>query len=207
MSVRIQRLPLAAVALLAAMGLVEPSFAQQSGAAGGGGNAAAPAQTGNAGPAQAGAAAGNETAGQTAAASRARTPESWAEHQLSRLHRQLHITGGQEADWNKFREVTLAGARDLAQLYRQRADTFEKMNAVENLKDYQRILQKQAEDLGQKIAAFEALWNTLSPEQKETADRIFRYQEQRREARHLAAMRHRRSAGGGATENGGMSQQ
>lgn len=214
---RIQRLPLTATVLLAAIGMAAPSFAQQAGAAG---NAAAPAQTG-ATP-QAGATpqtsttpqAGNEAAGHEHAAAaetgRVHRPEAYAERQLARLHRELDITTAQEAAWTKFKDATIADARNIGQLYRERAANFEKMNAVDNLKDYQKILQTQADGLGSKVAAFATLYDSLSPEQKETADRIFRYKSRRAEQRHMASMRRHRGEShseSGATESGTTTQQ
>lgn len=108
------------------------------------------------------------------------------EQQVDRLHRQLKITSAQEPAWTQFAETMRTNARHLEQLYQDRAERFENMSAVENVKNYREIVQAQAEDLSKRVATFQTLYESLSPDQKQSADRIFRYQEERREQRRLA---------------------
>jgi periplasmic protein CpxP/Spy len=163
---------LVAFALAGAVGLAVPAAAQNAPMPAG-----APGQqyTGGAGTPGRGAAAGAPT-----------SPTAWVQQQIERLHTQLKITPGQEQTWNQFAEIMRANAEHMDRLYQDRAEHFQNMSAVENLKNYQQIVQAQAEDTGKKVAAFESLYDSMSPEQKQTADRIFRYQEERREQRHMA---------------------
>lgn len=170
---------LLALTLCGALGLAVPALAQNTGPTGAGGNMP---------PTAGGNEAGNGATGGPAAGATAGAPNAlgWVQQQVDRLHRQLKITPAQEAAWNQFAEIMRTNARHLEQLYQDRAEHFENMNAVDNLKNYQEIVQAQAEDLSKKVTAFQALYDTLSPEQKQSADRIFRYQEERREQRHMA---------------------
>lgn len=110
----------------------------------------------------------------------------WVQQEVERLHRQLKITAAEEAAWNQFADTMLANARHIDEMYQDRAQHFETMNAVENLKNYQTIIQAEADGLAKRAASFAALYETLSPEQKQASDRIFRFREQRREQRYMA---------------------
>lgn len=179
------RFLLTVLALVAAAGMAAPSLAQPN------------APAGEAPAAQGGAAAQSQPLG------KAPRRESWTDRQLSRLHRQLRISQAQDAAWTHFADATRTAAQHLQQLYEQRAANFETMNALQNLKDYQRIVAAQAADLDNKVTTFAALYDSLSAEQKETADRMFRYQEQRRQQRHMARERRfRQRAGQGGGHSG-----
>jgi protein CpxP len=150
---------------------------------------AVPATAQNAAPGGAGAASEHRNAGQTESAATPvppRTGVDWVQRQLERLHRQLKITPAEEAAWNQFADTTLGNVRQIDDMYKDRAQHFEAMNAVDNLKSYQSIIQSEAEGLGKRAAALGALYDSLSPEQKQAADRFFRYQEERREQRYMA---------------------
>jgi hypothetical protein len=168
-----------AFTLSAVLGLAVPAGAQNTGATGSGGKVPPAAPGNEAGNGGAAAAPGaNATAG-------APNGLNWVQQQADRWHRQLRITAAQEQAWTQFAEIMRANARHLEQLYQDRSEHYENMSAVDNLKNYQEIIQAQAEDLSKKGAAFQVLYDALSPEQKQSADRIFRYQEERREQRHL----------------------
>ena len=108
------------------------------------------------------------------------------QRQLDRLHRQLKLTQAQEAAWAQFADTTLGNVRQIDDLYKDRAQHFEAMSAIDNVKNYQTIIQREAEGLGRRAVALQALYDALSPEQKQAADRFFRYQEERREQRYMA---------------------
>ena len=77
-----------------------------------------------------------------------------------------------------------ANAQNTDRLYQERNEHFQTMNAVEGLQNYQQIVQAHAQDLAKLADAFQNLYGSLSAEQKQTADQLFRYQEERREQRH-----------------------
>jgi len=115
-----------------------------------------------------------------------RSPEqakARVEEQINRLHQQLGITANQEEQWNAFAAVMRANAQHMEELYRERANRFNQMNAVESLRSYQRIVQAHAEDLARLVPAFETLYASLTPDQQRIADQVFRYQNRRRGSR------------------------
>lgn len=171
---------LLAVTLCGALSLAVPAAAQNTGPTGGGGTVRPAAPGNEAGNGGAAAAPGAN------ASTQAPSGLNWVQQQVDRLHRQIKITPAQEQVWTQFAETMRANARHLEQLYQDRSERFENMSAIDNLKNYQEIVQAQADDLGKKVASFQALYDSLSPEQKQAADRVFRYQEERREQRHMA---------------------
>lgn len=172
MRVRLNGAALRALMLAGALGLAAPAIAQNT----------APGSAGMA-------STENRSACQGENGGTAATPRGglgWVQQQVERLHRQLKITPAQEAAWNQFADVMLANARHTDEMYQDRSQHFETMNAVENVKNYQAIIQAEAEGLAKRAASFQALYDSLAPEQKQAADRIFRYQQQRREQRYMA---------------------
>ncbi len=188
MKTRLPKSRLTALAFVGVLGLTLPGFAQP--------------QAGNPAPAPKRAAVGNAVVKPNGTAA-APSGESWVERVLARLHRQLRITTAQEAAWSAYAITMRAVPEHLDRLYQQRAANYAGMSAVENLRDYQKIQQAQAEDLARQVTAFAALYNGLSAEQKQTADRIFRYREERRQQRRLARLRRfQRGSAGAAPRNG-----
>lgn len=177
MRVRSDRPALVLAMVVAGASLPVPALAQPSGPQPPGPPGGSPATV------QAGVRPGSAEAAAPTAAPNAL---NWVQVQIDRLHRQLRITPAQENAWTQFAETMRVNARHLDELYQDRAERFENMSAVDNLRNYQQIVQAQADDLARKAATFQALYESLSPEQKLAADRIFRYQEERREQRRMA---------------------
>ena len=165
---------LTALLLAGALGLAAPAIAQNT----------PPAGTGMAATETKGAGQGQ---GETAATpAPPRSGADWVQRQLDRLHRQLKLTQAQEAAWTQFADSTMGNVRQIDDMYKDRAQHFESMTAVDNVKSYQAIIQNEAEGLGKRAAALQALYDSLTPDQKQSADRFFRYQEERREQRYMA---------------------
>ncbi len=110
------------------------------------------------------------SAPETPAQARARV-----ERQIKRLHDDLKITPEQTSAWNAFADVMRANADHMDTLYQERARSFDTMSAVDSMRSYQRIVQAHAEDLQRLVPAFGQLYESLSPQQRQTADRMFRY--------------------------------
>jgi Spy/CpxP family protein refolding chaperone len=100
--------------------------------------------------------------------------ESRVEKRISDLHAKLKITPAQESQWNQFAQVMRDNARDMEQTYEQRRDRVQQMNAVDNMQSYAQIAQAHAQDVQKLVPAFQTLYNTFSPEQKQLADQLFR---------------------------------
>lgn len=121
------------------------------------------------------------TAATTAPANQAATPnvqsqtlEQMAEQRITDLHQRLNITAKQQTSWDKFARVMRENARQLDQAYQQRAQQFDSMNAVEDMRSYAKIERMRARDVEKLVPAFQSLYASLTPEQKQTADALFR---------------------------------
>lgn len=103
-----------------------------------------------------------------------RSAEARVEKRIKELHAQLHITAAQSAPWNEFATVMRgnAGAMDAAAA--KRFEELPTMNAVQDLKSYEELAEQHVERLQKLIPAFEALYDAMSPQQKQIADRVFR---------------------------------
>jgi periplasmic protein CpxP/Spy len=161
--------------------------------------ASAPADTTSSGTTPSGSTAGTSTTAHHPMMNHARhaasrtpgeTMEQMAEQRISDLHTRLHITAAQQSQWDQFAQVMRDNAKDLDQAYAQRAATFEKMNAVENMQSYAQIEQTRAQDVQKLGPAFQALYTSMSDEQKQQADRVFRNQAARATQRHAASAAH-----------------
>jgi periplasmic protein CpxP/Spy len=96
------------------------------------------------------------------------------ERRIKELHAELHITATQRASWDAFAEVMRANARAIDEAAAQRAAQLPTMNAVDDLKSYEDLAQQHVDRLQRLIPAFSALYDAMSPRQKELADRVFR---------------------------------
>jgi len=144
----------AAVALLGAIVFASPSFAAST---------AAPEQLAQASSQQAMAA--------TAPESPANSP---VEERIRDLHRRLHITDAQKAQWDNLAQVMRDNAQAMTDLQKQRAADAKSMNAVDVIKSYSEVIQAHQEGMKKFVPAFEDLYNSMSDAQKKTADSMFR---------------------------------
>ncbi len=104
------------------------------------------------------------------------TMSQMADQRITDLHTRLHITDQQQSQWDQFAQVMRGNAKDLDEAYQQRATSFGKMNAVENMQSYAQIEQTRAQDLQKLVPAFQTLYTALSDDQKKEADQLFRNQ-------------------------------
>lgn len=108
-------------------------------------------------------------------AARTAKPDAQVEARIKQLHSELKITQDQESDWNAVAQDMRDSAQTMESLLQQRAASAKSqpMNAVDNLKDYQQIVDAQADGLKKITPDFEKLYDEMSPAQKKTADTIF----------------------------------
>jgi ABC-type transporter Mla subunit MlaD len=78
--------------------------------------------------------------------------------------------------WNAFAQAMHDNATSTTELFRQRANSVASMNALDNMKSYARVVRAYADNTDRLEAAFETLYNTLSDQQRQTLDAIFRRQ-------------------------------
>ncbi len=129
------------------------------------------------------------TAHMRSAARPGQTMEQMAEQRITDLHARLHITAQQQSQWDQFAQVMRDNAKDIDQAYQQRAASMVSMNAVENMQSYAKIEQSRVQDLQKLVPAFQTLYASLSDQQKQQADQLFRNQATRTQ-QHRAAAAH-----------------
>jgi len=93
---------------------------------------------------------------------------------LKYLHDRLGITPGQEPLWADLARVMQDNAKAVTPLIRERLQVTKNRTAVETLDIYERLGEAQLEGLKNFLAAFRALYDKLSDQQKKIADVIFR---------------------------------
>jgi hypothetical protein len=111
-----------------------------------------------------------------------RSHEEQVETRIKELHQKLMITAAQESQWNAFAQVMRENAQTMDAILKERADALGEMNAVQDLRSYEKLADAHADGLRKLVPAFEVLYNSMSEDQKKTADKVF--------ARHEGRPRH-----------------
>ena len=104
---------------------------------------------------------------------RAHSPTERVEARIKSLHERLKITPAQETQWNAFAQVMRDNAQHMQSLIEKRRQNSGTMNAVDDLRSYQEVADAHAQGLDKMIPAFQALYDTMSAEQKKNADAVF----------------------------------
>jgi len=95
------------------------------------------------------------------------------EAQIKSLHSQLKITPDQESKWGAVAEAMRDNAASLDELSQQRASMRGKMNAIDDLKNYEAIADAHSDGLKKLVPAFSDLYTSMSDAQKKNADQVF----------------------------------
>ena len=111
-----------------------------------------------------------------------RSPSGVEKH-LAGLHSRLGITAAQQPQWDAFANVMRDNVKSYDALAKARLDKQESMNAVEDMRSFQELVQAHADGLKQLTAAFQGLYDSMTPEQKQRADTLFHAQS--RHTRHM----------------------
>ncbi len=106
------------------------------------------------------------------------------EAHIRQLHDQLQITPAAKVQWDKFAAVMRANARAMDRDFAEREQKFATMNAVENMRSYERIAEAHADHLRKLVPAFAALYDVMPAQQKRLTDQVFRENAQARAAAH-----------------------
>jgi Spy/CpxP family protein refolding chaperone len=101
-----------------------------------------------------------------------RTPTDRVELRIKQLHSELKITPEQEPQFDAVAQAMREDAKGMEDAIAQRREA-KSMTAVDDLKAYQAIADAHAQGLQKLIPAFQALYDTMSPEQKKNADAVF----------------------------------
>jgi hypothetical protein len=96
------------------------------------------------------------------------------EAQIKQLQGALNITEAQKELWNSLTQVMRENAKDMDALFtKARAEKTQTRNAVEQMKFHSQITEAQLDQLKKFIPPFEALYSSMSDEQKKSTDTIF----------------------------------
>jgi uncharacterized membrane protein YhiD involved in acid resistance len=96
------------------------------------------------------------------------------EAQIKQLQSSLNITKGQEELWINLTQVMRDNAKDMDALFtKARAEKTQTRNAVEQMKFHSQITEAQLDQMKKFIPPFEALYASMSDEQKKSTDTIF----------------------------------
>ena len=96
------------------------------------------------------------------------------EARIKELHKRLHITDAQKTQWDSLAQVMRDNAKAMVDLQQQRAAEKRSMTAVDVVKSYASVIEAHEAGMKKFIPAFEALYNTMSDDQKKSADALFR---------------------------------
>jgi hypothetical protein len=101
-----------------------------------------------------------------------RMPSDRVDARIQKLHDALKITDAQETQWQAVAAAMRDNAQTMDAAVRQRMDARGE-TAVEELKAYGVIAEAHAQGVQKLIPPFQALYDTLSDDQKKTADVLF----------------------------------
>jgi hypothetical protein len=96
------------------------------------------------------------------------------EAQIKKLQGALNFTEAQKELWNNLAQVMRENAKDMDALNKDRAEKTEPMNAVEHLKLHSEVTKAHLAQLNKLIPPFEALYVSMSDQQKNITNIIFR---------------------------------
>ncbi len=97
------------------------------------------------------------------------------ETRIARLHKALRITPAQEPLWQNFAAVMRQNVVELDGVYAKRESQYGAMNAVQDLQSYAAVQEANARNVQMLLPPFQALYDSLSPEQKTAADATFEH--------------------------------
>lgn len=102
------------------------------------------------------------------------TAEQRVETHIRQMHGQLHITAAEQPQWEQFAQVMRDNARDMDQVFMQRAQQYPTMNALQNMQSYEQVAEAHAQHVQKLVPAFENLYNAMPEQQKRMTDQVFR---------------------------------
>ncbi len=100
--------------------------------------------------------------------------EAKVEQRINDLHTKLQISPAQQSQWDNFTRVMRDNAREMDATFQQRLQALPNMTAAENMQSYAKVAAEHSQDMQKLAPAFQSLYDTMSDNQKRTADRVFR---------------------------------
>lgn len=98
----------------------------------------------------------------------------YTETQIKQMQATLNITAAQQELWNNLTAVMRENAKDMDAFSKERAENTKPMNSVEHLKLHSQITKTHLDQLEKLIPPFEAFYASLTDQQKNITDLVFR---------------------------------
>ncbi|MGD0022362.1 MAG: Spy/CpxP family protein refolding chaperone [Smithellaceae bacterium] len=99
---------------------------------------------------------------------------AYTETRIKQLQSTLNITEAQQELWNNLVQVMRENAKDMDAFTKERAENAKPMNALEHMKLHSQITEAHLAQLNKLIPPFEAFYNSMSDQQKNITDILFR---------------------------------
>jgi len=96
------------------------------------------------------------------------------EAHIKNLHDKFQITAAQEGQWKKVADVMRDNADRITSLARARSERASRMTAVDDLKSYAEITEAHETGVAKLLPVFTTLYNDMSDTQRKAADAEFR---------------------------------
>lgn len=94
------------------------------------------------------------------------------EQHIAELRKRLAITPAQQPQWDAFSAVMRQNAQEMERNHNDR-QARRSLTAVEDMRGYATITKLHADSVSRLVPPFEALYTSMSPEQKAAADKTF----------------------------------
>ncbi len=108
-----------------------------------------------------------------------RTMNQRMDAHIRELHDSLRITPAQQPQWEAFAQVMRDNSRRMQDSVAASRTAYDRMTATDRMRFYADVSAQHAKDVVALVAPFQALYDSMSPEQKAHADEVFRAQAQR----------------------------
>ena len=95
------------------------------------------------------------------------------EARIAAMRSSFHITSAQESLWNDVARAMRENAKAMTDVHKARGDHAGTLNAVDELKAYSAAVETHADGLHKFVPVFQNLYESMSDEQKKTADAKF----------------------------------
>jgi protein CpxP len=95
------------------------------------------------------------------------------EQHIAQMHDRLAITPAQQPQWDAFAAVMRDNAQRMGRSYADRASRVSTQTALDDMKNYAAISHEHADNVDRLLKPFEALYASMSPEQRVAADKTF----------------------------------
>jgi protein CpxP len=114
--------------------------------------------------------------GEAAAPSLSAAAQAAVDQRIQNLRSELGVTAAETPQWDAFAQAMRDNAARTDALFAERARSVATMNAVENMRSYAQIVRDYADSTERLANAFATLYASLTPAQREKADKLFREQ-------------------------------